>query len=62
MLNFKEKGSFMTADNIYKLVESVIYIPFSEEIKDFLLNMCIFDRFTTKQAVYIWGMKMQKFF
>jgi LuxR family transcriptional regulator, maltose regulon positive regulatory protein len=55
MLNYKAEGRFMTTDNIYKLVENAIYKPLSEEIKDFLLNMCIFDNFTKKQAVYIWG-------
>lgn len=55
MLNFKEKGSIMTTDNIYKLVESAVYTPFSEDIKDFLLTMCLFDSFTKKQAVHIWG-------
>jgi hypothetical protein len=55
MLNFKEKGSVMTTDNIYKLVENTVYKPFSEDIKEFLLNMCIFNSFTRKQAVHIWG-------
>lgn len=54
MLNFIDKGSFMTTDNIYKLVENAIYNPFSEEIKELLLCLCIFDSFTTKQAIHMW--------
>ncbi len=55
MLNFIETGSFMTTHNIYKLVENTIYSPFSEEIKDLLLCLCIFDSFTIKQAIHMWG-------
>lgn len=55
MLNFKESGKLMNTTDIYKLIENAIYKPFSEEIKDFLLNMCIYDSFTKKQAVYMWG-------
>ena len=55
MLNFKEEGSFMATNSIYKLVENAVYKPFSEDIKDFLLNICIYDSFTRKQAIHIWG-------
>ena len=55
MLNSKEEGSFVITNNIYKLVENAIYNPFSEAIKDFLLCLCIFDSFTMKQAVHMWG-------
>ena len=54
MLNFINKGSYMTTDNIYKLVENAIYNPFSEEIKELLLCLCIFDSFTLKQAIHMW--------
>lgn len=62
MLNYKEEGSFMAADNIYKLVLHAIFKPASEEIKDFLLNMCIFDSFTKKQAIHMWGNENAEFF
>lgn len=55
MLNYKEKGGFTNTEDIYKLVESAIYTPFSEESRDFLLKMSIFDNFSRDQAVHIWG-------
>ncbi len=55
MLNYKEYGSFMANNNIYKLVENAIFKHYSEDTQEFLLNMCIFDKFTKGQALYIWG-------
>lgn len=55
MLGYKDKGSFITTDSIYKLIEDVIYKPFSEATKDFLLSICIFDSFTAKQAIHMWS-------
>jgi LuxR family maltose regulon positive regulatory protein len=55
MLNFMDEGSFSHTTNIYKLIEKAVYMPFSQEIKDFLITMCIFDSFTLEQATYIWG-------
>lgn len=57
MLNFLEDGSFVTIDNIYNLMEKAIYTPYSEETKDFLLTMCIFDSFTLEQAFHMWQKK-----
>lgn len=54
MLNYIENGDFTTIVNIYKLVEKAVYTPFSEEIKDFLLTLCIFDSFTLEQASHMW--------
>lgn len=55
MLNFIADGSYLFSDNIYKLVEKAVYSPFSDEIKDFLLTMGIFDSFTSEQAAHMWG-------
>jgi LuxR family maltose regulon positive regulatory protein len=55
MLNFKESGSLMTTYNIYRLIENAIYKQFPEDIKDFLLSMCIFDSFIEAQAIHMWG-------
>lgn len=55
MLNFKEKGSLLTAVSIYKLVEQVVYEPLSADIKDFLVYMSIFPSFTLTQAIHMWG-------
>lgn len=54
MLNYLEEGSFTTAVSIYKLVEKSIYLPCSENIKEFLLCVCIFDCFTLPQAMHMW--------
>jgi LuxR family maltose regulon positive regulatory protein len=55
MLNAKESRSFADTNNIHNLVKTSIYDPFSEEIKDLLLHLCIFDSFTMKQAAFMWG-------
>lgn len=55
LLGFRETGSLADTNNIQKLVESAVYGPFSQEIKDFLLSVCLFDSFTLRQAVHMWG-------
>lgn len=55
MLNYKETGSLITTHNIYKLIENAIYKYFSEDIKEFLLNISIFESFSEAQAVHMWG-------
>lgn len=55
MISAKESRSFADINNIQRLVEDAIYAPLSEEIKDFLLRLCLFDSFTVKQANHMWG-------
>ena len=55
MLTFIDKGDYSGTDNIYKLMETAVYASFSDEIKEFLVTMCIFDSFTFKQAAHMWG-------
>lgn len=55
MLSAQKSKNFADTNNIQRLVEDAIYAPFSEDIKDFLLKLCIFDSFTTKQAIHMWG-------
>jgi LuxR family maltose regulon positive regulatory protein len=55
MLNYQDIDSLVTAVDIYKLLGKAVYAPLAEDTKDFLLTMCIFDRFTLEQAIYIWG-------
>ncbi|MBN2899646.1 MAG: AAA family ATPase [Clostridia bacterium] len=57
MLNYKEFEHLEAPGDIYKLIEKAVYQPFSDEIKDFLLTMCIFDSFTAEQAMFMWGDK-----
>lgn len=54
MLNYKDKGTFTTPSNITVLIEKTVYCPFSDEIKEFLLHICLFDAFTLEQAAYMW--------
>ncbi|MFX4263749.1 LuxR C-terminal-related transcriptional regulator [Pelotomaculum propionicicum] len=40
--------------SIYNLVEKAVFNPLSEEIKEFMLSVCIYDNFTVEQAEHIW--------
>ena len=55
MLSANKSGNFADTNNIKKLVKNAIYDPFSEETKDFLLHLCIFNSFSLMQAIHIWG-------
>ena len=57
MLSFRETGNLANTNNIQRLVETAVYEPFSQEIKDFLLCVCLFDSFTLRQAIHMWGGK-----
>ncbi len=54
MLNFIDEGSFSNTSNIYKLVENTLYLPLSDEIKEFFQVICLFDSFTLEQAIHMW--------
>jgi LuxR family maltose regulon positive regulatory protein len=55
MLEYVSEGTYTPVGSIYKLIEKAVYIPLPDEIKEFLVTMCIFDSFTLKQAAYMWG-------
>lgn len=55
MLEYISNGSLAPAESIYKLIEKTIYIPLSNETKEFIMDMSIFDSFTYEQAKYVWG-------
>ncbi len=55
MLEYAAVGSYSPTGSIYKLIEKAVYKPLHEEIKEFLAMLCIFDSFTLKQAVFMWG-------
>lgn len=40
--------------DIYSLMEKAVFNPLPDEIKDFMINVCIYDFFTVEQAEYIW--------
>jgi LuxR family maltose regulon positive regulatory protein len=53
MLEYVDKGSYTPEGSIYKLLEKAVYISLSDEIKEFLLTMCVFDGFTLNQSNYM---------
>ncbi len=55
MLELITEGNYTPAKNIYKILEKAVYSLLSEEIKEFMLTMCIFNSFTQEQAVHMWG-------
>lgn len=57
MLNYKAEGVLTAASNLTRLIEKTVYLPFSQEIKDFLLGICFFDSFTLEQAAHMWQKK-----
>jgi len=55
MLKFDLDNSYLFKDDIYTLIDKVVYMPFAENYRDFLVSMCIFDSFTISQAAYVWN-------
>lgn len=54
MRGYKEEGSFTITTNITRLIEKAVYLPFSDEIKEFLITISLFDSFSMEQARYLW--------
>lgn len=55
LLEYASKGSFTNAESIYRLIETAVYLPLREEVKEFLLSMCVFSGFSLSQAQYVLG-------
>ncbi len=53
MLNYKENGCLDSSKDMCKLMENTIYRHFTEEIKELLLSLSIFDNFSVEQAIYV---------
>lgn len=53
MLNYQENESLDITKDISKLIENAVYRHFSEETKDLLLALCIFEDFNLEQAVFM---------
>lgn len=53
MLNYIEYNTIEISENIYELVEKLVYDPFEDKFKDFLLRLCIFDKFTLEQVKFV---------
>jgi len=54
MLNYKEEGILTTSPNISRLIEKTVYLPFRQEIRDFLVHISFLDTFTLEQAAHMW--------
>ncbi|MDO5011089.1 MAG: helix-turn-helix transcriptional regulator, partial [Intestinibacter bartlettii] len=53
MLNYIEFNTIEISENIYELVEKLVYEPFEDRFKDFLLRLCVFDQFTLEQVKFV---------
>lgn len=55
MLNYIKHDSFEATPDIYKLIENTIYLNFSDEIKEFLYTISLFDSFSLELAIALSG-------
>lgn len=53
MLNYKSKGSCFHTNDIYVLMDNVVYSQLQEELKEILLSMSLFNNFTPMLAEFI---------
>lgn len=53
MLNYLENGTLDTVKNISNLIENAVYRHFSDEIKELLLSLCLFESFSLEQAIFV---------
>jgi len=54
MLSYQAEGTFTTPPNITALIKKTVYDPLADEIKDFLITVCLFEAFTPEQAAHMW--------
>lgn len=55
MLDYIEEGAFAPVTNLLSLIGKAVYEPFTEEIREFLPMLSLFDGVTTAQAEFVWG-------
>lgn len=53
LLDFVAEGGFSQSTNIFRLLEKSVYAPLSDETKELLLCLSVFDGFTLEQAFHI---------
>ena len=53
LLGFLQEGRLDKPANLQELLAKTVYRPLSDELKDFLVHICIFDYFTLPQAVFM---------
>lgn len=53
LLNYLENGHLDKTKDISKLIEHAVYRPLSEEVKELLLSLSMFDGFSLEQAIFV---------
>lgn len=54
LLGFLQEGRFEKPVNLQELLAKTVYAPLPDELKKFLLHLCVFDYFTLPQAQFVW--------
>ena len=54
LLEFLQEGRFEKTVNLQELLAKTVYRPLTDELKDFLQRICVFDYFTMPQAQFAW--------
>lgn len=54
MLSLLQEGRVEARVSLHELIARTVYEPYSAELQEFLLHICIFDSFTLLQAKVIW--------
>ena len=55
MLGFLQDGRLDKPANLQELFAKAIFRPLSDELKNFMLHICLFDHFTLSQAQAMWA-------
>lgn len=56
ILGFQQDQRFERQASLYELIEKVVYRRCSAEVQEFLLGLCIFDSFSSRQAEAMWNL------
>jgi LuxR family maltose regulon positive regulatory protein len=54
LLSYLQDGRIERQESLNDLIGKVVYKNFPQNVKDFLLTLCIFDKFTFEQAKMMW--------
>jgi LuxR family maltose regulon positive regulatory protein len=54
ILGYLQDGRLERQASLSELIEKAVYRPYPAEVKEFLLSVCVFDRFSLAQAEHMW--------
>jgi len=54
LLGFLQEGRFEKPANLQELLAKTVYGPLTDELREFLVHICVFDYFTLPQAQFVW--------